>query len=289
MGESTNVARTYRLDLAYDGTAYAGFGIQPNESTVQEVLERAIAAVVGHPARVTPAGRTDRGVHAVRQTVSVRLEPRDSVRDLARAVTAHLPADIVVTRSAVVDDRFDARRDAIARHYCYLIFNAQSRPLWTRSWCWHVLTQLDVGRMRVAAASVLGEHDFAAFHGRAAESPAGVSTRRIVTMSRVELIGPWLRYDVTANAFLRRMVRSLVGTLVAIGSGRLEPEVMSRALRSQDRSLIGATAPAQGLFLVRAAYPGDAEHATINTRLEEADVLPFGPLGLALGRGDCTS
>src|SRR4051812_16637775 len=144
--------RTLRLDIAYEGTRYAGFGIQPGRLTVQEVLEEALARSLGEQIRVTAAGRTDAGVHASGQVASFTTTGRLQPAELVRAANAHLPEDILVEAAAEMPPEFDARRTALRRHYRYLIWNDRLPDLWLRRWSWHISHTLDVAAMDQAAS-----------------------------------------------------------------------------------------------------------------------------------------
>src|SRR5690349_18686145 len=213
MRPTEGVSRTLRLDLAYEGARYSGFGIQPGRLTVQEVLEEALARSLGEQVRVTAAGRTDTGVHASGQVISFMTNGRLRPAELVRAVNAHLPEDILVEAAAEMPVTFDARRTALRRHYRYLIWNHRLPDLWLRRWSWHIEDRLDVGAMDEAASRLLGEHDFASFAGGQAQEPAGRTTIRAIERAHWWRDGDLVGFEVTANAFLRHMVRGIVGTL----------------------------------------------------------------------------
>jgi len=241
----------YRLTVQYDGTEFCGWQVQPNGRTVQGMLEEAIARLNGSARRVTAAGRTDAGVHASGQVVAITLDRPFPPDTLLRALNALTPADVTVTAAVIVDDRFDPRRDASSRVYTYRIWNRPwPSPFWRR-FAWHVPRTLDVAAMRAAAAVLVGEHDFSAF--RAAGCDAA-HARRVVHASAVERRDAMVTYTVEANAFLRCMVRNLVGTLVEIGLGTRPVTDVERLLAQGDRTAAGVAAPPHGLVLVRVAY-----------------------------------
>ena len=236
--------------MAYDGTAYAGFQIQPNAPTVQGELERVLAVICGEPVRITGAGRTDAGVHASGQVIDLRTTSGLATEELERGVNALLPEDIAISGLEPAEDSFHARFSATGRTYEYRIRNAAVRdPLRTRREHWHP-TELDVGAMRAAAARLVGRHDFAAF-------AAGESGER--TVKRAEWIseGSVLRFEIEADAFLRGMVRGIVGTLLWVGRGKLTVERFAEVLEARDRGLAGPSAPAKGLCLVAVRYGGE--------------------------------
>jgi tRNA pseudouridine38-40 synthase len=242
-----------RLTIEYEGTAYQGWQIQPGGPTVQEILERALATALREPVRVRGAGRTDAGVHACGQVAAVRVGrvPTDLVR-LQKSLNALTPPDVSVREIAVVDDAFDPRRDARSRLYEYRILNALApSPFWRRH-AWHVPDRLDTRAMDDAARRLVGEHDFAAFRGADAE-PVRSTVRRVLE-STVSSSPPLILYRVEATAFLKHMVRNIVGTLVEIGGGERRPDAMTDVLAGRDRTQAGATAPAHGLVLVTVRY-----------------------------------
>ena len=241
-----------RLTIEYEGTRYQGWQVQPGGPTVQEVLEHALATALREPVRVRGAGRTDAGVHACGQVAAVKVThvPADLGR-LRKSLNALTPDDVAVREIAVVDDAFDPRRHARSRVYEYRILNTPApSPFWRRH-AWHVPEPLDAGAMDEAAGQLAGEHDFAAFRG--ADSEPVNSTVRRVLESRVQS-GPVLVYRVEATAFLKHMVRNVVGTLVQVGRGELTPGSLRDLLAGRDRTLAGATAPAHGLTLVAVRY-----------------------------------
>jgi len=242
-----------RLTVEYEGTAYQGWQLQPGGPTVQEVLEQALATVLREPVRVRGAGRTDAGVHACGQVAAVRVTriPSDLGR-LQRSLNALTPADVAVRDIGVADEAFDPRRDAVGRVYEYRIWNAPARsPFWRRL-AWHVPGALALGPMGEAARLLEGEHDFAAFRGADAE-PVRSTVRRVLE-SRVHADGRLLVYRIEGNAFLKHMVRNIVGTLVQVGQGERPPAAMRDILGGRDRTRAGPTAPPQGLVLAAVHY-----------------------------------
>jgi tRNA pseudouridine38-40 synthase len=247
--------RTLRLDLAYEGTRYSGFGIQPGRLTVQEVLEEALARSLGEQVRVTAAGRTDAGVHASGQVVSMVTAGRLRPAELVRAANAYLPEDILIESATEVPPDFDARRTAYRRHYRFLIWNNRVPNLWLRRWSWRVADRLDVTSMDEAALLLHGERDFASFAGGLAQEPAGRGTVRTVEQARWWRDGDLIGFEITANAFLRHMVRGIVGTLVQVGRGRLNSAQFETMIAAADRRQGGPNAPPHGLMLIGVEYP----------------------------------
>ncbi len=239
-----------RAVVAYDGTDYSGFQRQASGPTVQAALEAALAQVTQETITVLAAGRTDAGVHAVGQVIVFGTAWRHGPGDLQRALNAVLPADIAVQEVDEVALGFHPRYDARSRRYRYTLYNAPVRYPLTRRYSLHVATLLDVAAMQRAAQSLVGEHDFATF-GR---PPQGeVTVRRVLT---AEWSGerPGLTFDIEANAFLYRMVRSIVGTLLQVGRGEMSVEEFVAVLASCDRSQAGPTALPHGLCLMEVKY-----------------------------------
>jgi tRNA pseudouridine38-40 synthase len=243
----------FRLLVEYDGGGFAGWQIQPDERTVQGEIEIALATLLGHEARARAAGRTDSGVHACGQVVCFRTHREISPEVVCRALNALLGGDVAVRSVEVVGDDFDPRRSALSRSYEYRIWNRRVRSPFWRNHAWHVVQPLDDAAMQRAAAHLIGEHDFTSL--RAAGCDAGNPVRRVTTSDLAASPAGMLVYRVTATAFLRHMVRNIVGTLVEIGRSRRSADDLPALLAARDRTLAGATAPPHGLCLVRVDYP----------------------------------
>jgi tRNA pseudouridine38-40 synthase len=244
-------SRVFRVVVAYEGTRYSGWQVQPGRETVQGWVIRAARPLLGEDVRVTGASRTDAGVHALRQLVSirsVRAVPSDVV---ARALNAGLPRDIRVVACAETDAGFDARRAAVGKRYGYLIEGAAvPTPLLLR-YAWHVPWRLDVAALRRALAPLCGRHDFSAFCAAAGRhhEPTCV-IRALHVVRRRERIAVF----VSADRFLHHMVRNIVGSVVEVGRGSRPSEWLADVLASRDRRRAGPTAPAHGLTLMRVMY-----------------------------------
>lgn len=240
-----------KLVLAYDGTDFHGWARQPGLRTVQGVLEEALERIVQAVPGLSVGGRTDAGVHARGQVVS--FEPAGAIdpERLQRALNRMLAPEVVVASATVAPEGFDARRSATAREYRYRIDTGALPDPFSARYVWHRPGRLSVPRMRAAARVLVGEHDFAAFC-RPPRAPASTVRR----LDRLSVVRRGDRVEVTAraNAFLHQMVRSLVGTLVAAGEGRLEPGAVPEVLASRDRRMAGPVAPARGLTLERVLY-----------------------------------
>lgn len=247
----------YRAIVQYDGTAFQGFQRQRRDvPTIQRALEEALEVLAGHPIRVTGAGRTDTGVHALGQVISFTIDWPDERGSevLLRALNANLPADIAVSDIAEVEPGFHPRFDARRRTYEYRIFNGETRQPLLRDRAWHVTAPLNLERMKEGAALLPGVRDFATF-GRA---PVGQNTVREVFaaewQARHEGFAELLVFRVAANAFLFRMVRSIVGALKLVGEGSWSVDQFSAALDARDRKQSASPAPAHGLYLVSVDY-----------------------------------
>lgn len=250
--------RCARAVIEYDGTDFAGSQRQPNARTVQGVFEESLNRLTGERVQIRLAGRTDAGVHATGQVVAFCLsgERRFAWPELRQRLNAILPPDLAVRSLRSARPDFDPRRDARWRVYRYRIRQAGSRRPVDRHRTLEIADRLDVAAMRAAAERLQGERDFAALgsdaHGR---------TVRHVSQVRVTARGDSVTVVVTANAFLRRMVRSIVALLMEAGRGRLSPDDVTRLLETGARALDGRAAPARGLTLERVTY-GEPKRAT---------------------------
>ncbi len=250
--------------MAYDGTEYAGFQVQPNAPTVQGEIERVLAEICGEPVRITGAGRTDAGVHATGQVIDFRTASTLDGSTMERGVNALLPEDIAVSGLEPAGETFHARFSATGRTYEYRIRNAATRdPLERRREQWLSVT-LDRAAMRDASARLVGRHDFAAF-------AAGVSGGRTVRRAVWSEEGSVLRFEIEADAFLRGMVRGIVGTLLWVGRGKTSVDRFVEILDSGDRTQAGPSAPAQGLCLIRVSYDGAREPRESEGERDQAD------------------
>jgi len=239
-----------RAVVAYDGTDYQGFQRQANGPTVQQALETALAQVTQEAITVLAAGRTDSGVHAVGQVIAFDTDWRHGIGDLLRAMNAVLPDDIAVQRLGKTAPSFHPRYDARSRRYRYTLYNAPLRCPLNRRYSLHVSTLLDRAAMEEAARSLVGEHDFAAF----GQPPQGNVTVRRVLAAGWGGEPPRMTFEIEANAFLYRMVRSIVGTLLRVGRGEMSVEQFVEVLASRERSRAGQTAPPHGLCLMEVTY-----------------------------------
>lgn len=251
----------------YLGTAYAGFQRQPGKVTVQGVLEGAVERVTGEQTAVIGAGRTDAGAHALGQVIAFSTSSDLPPERLRAALNAHLPADIRVISARDTPAAFHPRYDALSRRYRYLIWNREpASPFWTGRAAL-VRHPLDESRMHQAAQDLVGERDFSAF----VASTAKGSRVRTMYSAGVRRDGDLVTVELEANGFMRQMVRSIVGTLILVGTGKLQPDELSAILWSHDRSIAGTSAPAHGLYLVDVRYPAALSAAPTREHFEETE------------------
>lgn len=239
-----------KATVAYDGTDFAGFQVQAAERTVQGELEAALARITQETIRVIGAGRTDSGVHARGQVVALCTRWQRPLPELHRAWNAVLPKDVAICALEEADEGFHPRFDARSRVYRYMVRSHPVRdPLLRRTVLWHP-RPLDLATMAEAARLLVGEHDFATF----GTPPQGANTTRQVALAGWTRRGETLCFDIEANAFLYRMVRSIVGTLLQVGTGELSVKEFGERFAAADRSQSGPTAPAHGLCLMAVKY-----------------------------------
>jgi len=259
--------RCFKAVIEYDGTNYAGFQWQHGVPTVQVALEEAIAARTTQQVRITGAGRTDSGVHALGQVISFQCDTRIPAERMALALNSALPLDISVREVEEVDASFNARFSASSRLYAYLILNRPLRSALLGRYSAFCPDALDLPAMQEAASRLLGERDFAAFTN---ELEPGKTTMREVTRCQVGRYRHFVLVRIEANAFLRGMVRTTVGTLLQVGTGKRRPSDIDAMLESRDRRLAGPSAPPQGLCLLKVRYGQRKQY----TRAAAAAELP---------------
>lgn len=250
--EAAAATRRFRAIIAYDGTDFDGWQVQPGRRTVQGELETAIESVIGSRPRVFCSGRTDAGVHARGQVVHVDLPRRMPAWQYQRALNSRLPPDVRVTRIAGTRPDFDARFSATGKEYRYFIWNDPVEEPSLRRHRDHVKVPLDVAKMRTAAAHLVGRHDFAAFSANPGHEREG--TVRTVHAITVRKSGGEIIIAARGEGFLYRMVRSLAGYLIRVGAGELDPDGAPAILASRTRTASVPTAAARGLFLWRVFY-----------------------------------
>lgn len=240
-----------RALVEYDGTDYFGFQVQSAQPTVQGTLEEVLGRLTGTKPRLRYAGRTDTGVHALGQVIAADLNWRHSLPDLERACNALLPQDIAVRQVELVEGReFHPRFSARSRVYRYTVWVAPWRSPLHQRYAHHEPRTLDLAAMNEAAALLVGEHDFATF----GQPTQGDSTVRYVQRATWQAHDWELQFEIEGNAFLRRMARTIVGTLLEVGRGECPPVSVAEMLAKRDRSLAAQPAPARGLCLVAVNY-----------------------------------
>jgi len=242
----------YKITLAYDGTDYGGWQIQPNSPTVQAQVEKAVHAITQEQVKIHGSGRTDQGVHARRQVAHMDLEKPRAPEVLLRGLNARLPPDIRIAKVAEVAQTFHARKSVKEKEYRYFIWNAPVMDPFHLRYKLHVRRPLDVAAMRAGAACLVGRHDFAAL--TANPNREVESTVRTVFACDVKKRGADVVLVVRGEGFLYKMVRSMAGLLVRVGQGELPPEDVRRILLSRERTARVPTALPQGLFLWNVRY-----------------------------------
>lgn len=240
-----------KVVVAYDGTGYSGWQVQPNGRSIQGELEAAIQRLTGEFVRVYGAGRTDAGVHARGQVATFRSDCAIPPEKYAHALTSRLPKDICVRESSEVEDDFDPRYGAKLKLYRYSIYASSIRPAIGRHYCWHVKWPLDLERMRCAASHLLGTHDFTSLSNQERNAPGMDNVRTVdeCALRVAEWDSALVLLDVVGRSFLYNMVRNIAGLLVDVGTGHIAPEAVPEILLARDRSRAGQGAPACGLCL----------------------------------------
>jgi len=249
--------RNLKVILAYDGTDFSGWQIQPHRSTIQGTLASAIGRITGEKVLPQGSGRTDAGVHALAQVVTFATKSVIPAANLVIALNDILPASIRVLDVKEVSLEFHARKSARAKTYRYRMYRNAICPPFLARYVWHFPYPLDDAAMSSAAAVIEGEHDFTSFAAgdpeRALERDGSSSVRQVFS-SIWRREGDEFIYEVRGNGFLHHMVRNLVGTFLLVGKGTLKARDVTRILEAKNRSAAGATAPASGLYLVRVEY-----------------------------------
>jgi tRNA pseudouridine38-40 synthase len=240
---------SYRIVLSYDGTDYSGWQRQPDKPTVQGRVEDAIERIVGKKTAVAGAGRTDAGVHALGQTAGFRIDTKLPDSELFKALNAILPDDIRIASLERVPAEFHPRRDAVGKIYQYRIWTSPAISPFAVRYALHWPYPLNVKKMRDAAAMFAREGDFTGFSSNRIQPPV-----RSVVRSEIRKKGDELIYTIEARGFLRYMVRTIVGTLLEVGRGKVPAETIEEIFRTKARTLASPTAPAKGLCLVKVIY-----------------------------------
>jgi tRNA pseudouridine38-40 synthase len=243
--------RFLKLTVAYDGTDFSGWQWQPDRRTVQGELEAAFKKISGEDLRMVASGRTDAGVHALGQAVSLATQSQLSTEVLLRALNATVPRDLAVLEVQDVPSGFNAIDEAAAKRYRYLIHDGPLPDVFARRYAWHVRRRLDASAMQEAAQALRGSHDFKSYE---TSGSARVSTVRTVYDLSVSRRDDRVTIEVEAGGFLYNMVRNIVGTLEQVGRGRQSISWPLEVLAARDRRVAGMTAPPHGLYLVRVTF-----------------------------------
>jgi len=244
--------RNIKLTIEYDGTAYHGWQIQPGLRTIQGVIKEQIAQITQGEVNLIGAGRTDAGVHALGQVANFQTESAIDLTALQRGLNSLLPADIVVKGVEEVEEGFHARFSAHSKVYEYHILNQPYPSALRRHYAWFIPHDLDLPSMKKCGKLLIGSHDFSSF--RASGDESRHSIREIIRLEIEQREDNLIVIVIEANAFLREMVRSIVGTLVDVGRGKTSFAEFKEIFAAHDRRQAGMTAPAQGLFLVEVKY-----------------------------------
>ena len=249
--------RTFKLTIAYDGTDFVGWQIQPNRPSIQAAIQKAIKKFTGEDVNVLGSGRTDAGVHAIAQVAGVEIQSwEEPARELRRAINRFLPDSIVIREAEEAPPGFHAIRDCISKRYRYQMLLGRVRDPFSHHYCWHLGYKMDLDVMREAAAKVVGKKDFACFEATGAPRSSTVRDVRACDLM-VRDCPPdsptsdsvRLDIEIEADGFLYNMVRNIVGSLVDVARGRESVDWIDELIQAGDRNLAGQTAPAQGLFL----------------------------------------
>jgi tRNA pseudouridine38-40 synthase len=252
------MTRTFKLTIAYDGTDFVGWQVQPNGPSVQAALQNAIYQFTGETVKVIGSGRTDAGVHAIAQVASCAIESwKEPAQELRRAINRFLPDAIVVRDVVDAPAGFHAIRNCIGKRYRYQLLLSRVRDPFCRHHCWHLGYKMDLNAMKMAADKLVGKQDFACFQATGAPRSSTVRDVRacdLIQRSSNSSDSVRLDIEIEADGFLYNMVRNIVGSLVDVARGREAVDWIDELIQAGDRNLAGQTAPAQGLFLLRADY-----------------------------------
>ena len=262
--------RNLRMTLAYDGTHYVGWQTQANGLAIQEVIEKAIWRLTKEKVNLLSTGRTDSGVHALGQVASFRTQTKIPPEGLRKGIQNYLPDDILIRDMAETDPKFHATYSAKYKRYRYVINNGRTNSPFFRQYSWHFYADLDSQAMQEAAQVIVGTQDFRSFESHWPNKATSVRTVMSLTVQRqrfcplwfnaedmppsTDNVGDYIWIEIVADGFLYNMVRTIVGTLVAVGRGRWDGRDVRRIIDAQDRSVAGDCAPPQGLYLVDVCY-----------------------------------
>lgn len=243
--------KNYKMLIQYDGSRYFGWEHQPDRETIQGKLEKVLEIMCGNPVEVVGAGRTDGGVHAKGMVANVFLDTRMSEREIRDYMNRYLPEDIAVKEVREASERFHARYKAVGKLYCYTCFAGDVKPVFNRKYVYTLDYKPNVEKMQEAAAFLVGQHDYKSFCGNPHMKK---STVRIVDKIEIISRNGFIYFNFHGTGFLQNMIRILVGTLLEVGKGKLQPSDVKEILEACDRSKAGPTAPPQGLCLMKVDY-----------------------------------
>lgn len=258
--QEASVMRNLKVTIRYDGTDFAGWQVQPGLPTVQGALADALERITSEPTKVTGAGRTDAGVHAIGQVANFRTSSNIATRNLERGVNSMLAPRIRIDSIEEVPEKFDARRHALNKRYRYSILIAEFADPFLSRYSWRMRAELDTDLMKEAAQNLVGKHDFTSFQGSAGKDRSPIRTVYSLDIEKVAAHYPGdardglVTVDICADGFVYKMVRNIVGTLVEVGRNKIAPQRVSEILEARDRQQAGPAVPAQGLCLISVQY-----------------------------------
>jgi tRNA pseudouridine38-40 synthase len=244
----------FKLLISYKGTHFNGWQIQPNKQTIQGMIEKTVFDIFGEKARVVGSGRTDAGAHANGQVANIRLTRNITSIQLMNALNSKLPSDIRVKHAEIVDKSFHARFDAVGKTYMYCFYNSRTGNALIDEYSYQIPYEINLKRMQEAGNLLIGEHDFSSFCGKGSMTESNI--RRIDELTFMKT-GKIIVMTTTGNGFLYKMVRTIAGTLLEVGRGKLPPDIISELLTHKDREKGGPTAKAKGLSLLSVYYDKD--------------------------------
>jgi tRNA pseudouridine38-40 synthase len=244
--------RNIRLVIEYDGTNYHGWQIQPNATSIQETIEDRLQKITQEEIRLIAAGRTDAGVHAVEQVANFSTNSQLDINNIQRGLNSLLPPDIAIKQISEAEQDFHSRYSAKSKIYRYVILNRRFPSPLYRNFSWFIPFKLDIKEMKSAVQCLIGEHDFSSFKASGCNSHNPI--RELYGISLDKDPKGFIIFEIEANAFLKQMVRNIVGTMVDVGKGKIGVSEFEEILRAKDRKKAGITAPPQGLFLVKIKY-----------------------------------
>lgn len=244
--------RNIKLVIEYDGTHYHGWQIQPNAVSIQETIEDRLKKIIQEEIRLIAAGRTDAGVHAIEQVANFSTKSRLDINNIQRGLNSLLPPDIAIKEISEAEQDFHARYSAKSKIYRYVILNRRFPSPLYRNFSWFIPFKLDIKEMKNAVQCLVGEHDFSSFKASGCNSHNPI--REVYGISVDKDTKGFIIFEIEANAFLKQMVRNIVGTLTDVGKGKIGVSEFEEILRAKDRKKAGITAPPQGLFLAKIKY-----------------------------------